>query len=84
MTAVEYFAALPEPVQAELVRIVRAAADMSREEKVTAMSAIEGACQAFLEHGGSRHMPAIVLLASAGEVVAAVDRDAFPREPQGV
>lgn len=63
-------AALPEPVQAELWKVVRSLAGMTPDEKATALAGLTGTAEAFLvlAVGSEKHRPALELFASMGEL----------------
>ena len=84
MTPADQLAALPEPVQAELWAIARAAIGMDRDETEAFLTALVGVAEAFIWHGTSDQVTVIQLLNAVAQVVTEVDRAAFPRTQETI
>mgnify|MGYP003707156235 CR=1 FL=1 len=78
-TAAEYLYALPKPVQTQLVRLTRAAAGLSGEEKADVLAAFCGVAEAFLVHRPLTRLAVVEMVDAVGQVITEIDRAAYPR-----
>ncbi len=83
-TPTEYLYALPEPVQAELVRLVRASAGLSQDEKADVLAAFVGVAEAFLVHRPHTRLAVVGIVDAVGQVITEIDRAAYPRTEREV
>lgn len=78
-TDAQYLYSLSENVQRQVVDVVRRVAGLSREEKVKALIALNGAADALFLELTAESLEAIQPFAALAELIAGIDQDAHPR-----
>lgn len=79
-----YLLRLPPPVQAPLVEVARAVAGMDQKDRVQVLECFTGVATAFLAHDPLMHRPALELMGALGDLVQAIDEQAYPRDEEKV
>lgn len=80
MTPAEQLAAVPEPVQTELVRLTRWIHGMSPEQRATALDVVVTVAETFVALTGGNQYPTIRMLDAWGQVVRTIDTAESPRQ----
>jgi hypothetical protein len=73
MTHADYLAELPEPIQEQLVRIVRLAAGMSNDEKTAARQTFAGVTLANIATASDSQIPSAEMVGALGRINTLAD-----------